>query len=332
MKNIPITARINKGSINKVKEPLLNVGKAGVYGKNTTQNPPSPAKKKGYAMASPLKSDNDPKVKIGVNKTTKSVSAGSLITGEKGNPGETIYSTGKSLKGLTKDQTDWRDKEIQKLGGLDGYHKKYGNKTKGKARVVGATPDKPDVKGPDVVTESNEFVSTQKRESNSSLDPWEVRQQSRSIKKSGKDQRQAGNKLDRINRRLGKMDPKDKVVGNKKFDRLSRKKTENANELDAFDKNMTARTRQTEVSANAANDDKFKGASIDRERGDDADGGAANIKAGNFKKEPISTTNRFQQAAKEGAASVTEDVKATDGKKNSPFFKKKSPIKMKYFK
>jgi hypothetical protein len=46
MKNIPITARINKGSINKVKEPLLNVGKAGVYGKNTTQNPPSPAKKK----------------------------------------------------------------------------------------------------------------------------------------------------------------------------------------------------------------------------------------------------------------------------------------------
>jgi hypothetical protein len=57
MKNEPITARISKGLFGKTKEPLLNVGAAGVNGKNTTRDIPSPATKRGYAMSSPLKSD-----------------------------------------------------------------------------------------------------------------------------------------------------------------------------------------------------------------------------------------------------------------------------------
>jgi hypothetical protein len=57
MKNTPITARVSKGLFGKTKEPLLNVGAAGVNGKNTTRDIPSPATKRGYAMSSPLKSD-----------------------------------------------------------------------------------------------------------------------------------------------------------------------------------------------------------------------------------------------------------------------------------
>jgi len=303
MKNTPITERVNAGLFKqkglKTTEPLLNVGPAGVRGNNKTKNVTSPAK------STPGEKDK-PKTKVGVNVSKTTTVAGDILTGKKGDKGETIHTTGKSLKGLTPEQLDWRNNEIEKLGGLDGYHKKWGNKKTGKARVVGATADEPDTQGPDIESTTNEFVATQKRENNSSLNPWEVRQQSRGVKKSGKDQRQAGNKLDRINRRIGKMKKEDQVVGNKKFDRLSRKKTENTNELDAFDKNMTARTRQVEVSANAANKDKFKGASIDNELGDFADGGASKIKSG--------------------------DIKTTNNKKTEGFFKKKSPMKMKYFK
>ena len=55
---------------------------------------------------------------------------------------ETIYSTGKTLKGLTPEQLTWRENEIKKLGGIDEYHKKYGDPKKGKAREV-ETPGTP---------------------------------------------------------------------------------------------------------------------------------------------------------------------------------------------
>jgi hypothetical protein len=55
---------------------------------------------------------------------------------------ETIYSTGKTLKGLTPEQLAWRENEIKNLGGIDEYHKKYGDPKKGKAREV-KTPGTP---------------------------------------------------------------------------------------------------------------------------------------------------------------------------------------------
>jgi hypothetical protein len=60
---------------------------------------------------------------------------------------ETIYDTGKSLKGLTQEQLDWRTNEIKKLGGIDEYHKKYGNKETGKAREIETTSTTPDTTG-----------------------------------------------------------------------------------------------------------------------------------------------------------------------------------------
>ena len=58
-KNTPITARVSTGLFNKKKgvtEPLLNVGQAGVHGNNKTKDIPSPSKMKGYAMkSSPFK-------------------------------------------------------------------------------------------------------------------------------------------------------------------------------------------------------------------------------------------------------------------------------------
>jgi len=55
MNNKPITARVKSGMF-KTKEPLLNVGPAGVDGNNTTRTMPSPSKMKGYKMkSSPFK-------------------------------------------------------------------------------------------------------------------------------------------------------------------------------------------------------------------------------------------------------------------------------------
>ena len=53
--------------------------------------------------------------------------------GVKGVKGEAaVYDTGKSLEGLSTEQKDWRTKEIDKLGGLEAYHTKYGNSKTGK--------------------------------------------------------------------------------------------------------------------------------------------------------------------------------------------------------
>ncbi len=73
-KNTPITARINTGLFNQkkgVKEPLLDVGPAGVYGNNQTKDIPSPSKIRGYSMkASPFKQKAELKDPV-VTKSTK---------------------------------------------------------------------------------------------------------------------------------------------------------------------------------------------------------------------------------------------------------------------
>lgn len=72
-KNIPITARVNKGLFNKkVTEPLLNVGPAGVEGNNQTSKIPAPAK----MMASPLKQQANPLSKDSSKDNSKSYEVG----------------------------------------------------------------------------------------------------------------------------------------------------------------------------------------------------------------------------------------------------------------
>ena len=99
MKNTPITARVKSGMF-KTKEPLLNVGPAGVDGNNKTRTMPSPSKMKGYSMkSSPFKQESQAKKNVdeavsseaslifdgkggagGVRETT------TILPGEKGTP------------------------------------------------------------------------------------------------------------------------------------------------------------------------------------------------------------------------------------------------------
>tara|TARA_R110002050_G_scaffold3676_5_gene19098 strand:- start:549 stop:1460 length:912 start_codon:yes stop_codon:yes gene_type:complete len=100
-----------------------------------------------FAAASPGKSSvnkYDAQGKIIISDKTEG------NEGVKGVKGEAaIYDTGKSLKGLSDEQKDWRTKEIDKLGGLENYHKKYGNSKTGKLvkEEIKAVEETPATKG-----------------------------------------------------------------------------------------------------------------------------------------------------------------------------------------
>jgi hypothetical protein len=83
-KNVPITQRaeVKTNSKNKVEEPLLNVGPAGVYGNNQTRKIPSPAKQKAKKkIKSPAKQDKKDN-KVTNTEILKTKSAGGKIKQE----------------------------------------------------------------------------------------------------------------------------------------------------------------------------------------------------------------------------------------------------------
>ena len=186
------------------------------------------------------------------------------------------------------------------------------------------------------------------KDDNDAMSPWRVRQQSRSIKKSARDIRRSkiksakldasgGGKIDED----GKFQETDKLKGKdrRKAVRDARKKAkveENYMEKDAFDKNMTARTRQVEMSSDPlGKTGTFKSAERNLEKGD-LTTGEQDIR----NKEEIKA-NRIKEAAAKAAAiaKAAEDAKTKAAGNTSPamktannFFKTRSPMKKNYFK
>ena len=339
-KNTPITARVNAGLFNQKKgitEPLLNVGPAGVYGDNQTKDIPSPSKKRGYSMA---KKKVDSPIKQAKQVNTNVITLGEGTEGTEGAE-DTVIKGNK----VEKIETD-NDKYLKSFeSGFAKDNEGFDNITDYRLNREGKYKDKiiPGDKGSDPVegVDDVKSIPIKTKDDNDAMSPWRVRQQSRSIKKSGKDVRQSQNKLDRINRKLTDMDAKDAVPGNRKFDRLTSKQTENTRELDAFTKNQTARTRQVEMSSDPlGKNGTFKSADRDFTRGemDTSIGGEqdkrneAQIKADIIK----------EAAAKAAAiAKAAEDAKTKAAGNSNPsgpmktansFFKTKSPMKKNYFK
>ena len=325
-KNVPITARVNAGLFNQKKgitEPLLNVGPAGVYGDNQTKDIPSPSKIKGYSMkASPFKQVNTNVITLGEGTEGTEGTEETVIKGDK----------------VEKIETD-NDKYLKSFeSGFAKDNEGFDNITDYRLNREGKYKDKiiPGTKGSDPVEGVDDVgsIPIKTKDTNDAMSPWRVRQQSRSIKKSGKDVRQSQNKLDKINRKLAGMDAKDKVPGNRKFDRLTSKQTENTNELDAFNKNQTARTRQVEMSSDPlGKTGTFKSADRDFTRGemDTSIGGEQDKRnEAQIKADRIKAAAAAAKAAKEKAASSTNPPGPMKTANN--FFKTKSPMKKNYFK
>ena len=298
-KNTPITARVNAGLFNQKKgitEPLLNVGPAGVYGDNQTKDIPSPSKKRGYSMAkkkidSPIKQAAEA-AEVGVNVLESSSTGDQIVEGKKIKRNKTFADLEAEGITVTPEMKQWAK-----------------DNPDAPRTQVETGESEPDTVVPGTTTETEEFTPTQTRDTNDAMSPWRVRQQSRSVKKSGKDVRQSQNKLDATNRKLKKL--KDAgITSGRKFDRLKSKFTENTNELDAFNKNMTARTRQVEMSSDPLG------------------------KNGTFESSTRNMDLVDADKTYEGQKKIIKEggVKSTNKKSTPSFFKTKSPMKKNYFK
>ena len=327
-KNTPITARVNAGLFNQKKgitEPLLNVGPAGVYGDNQTKDIPSPSKKRGYSMAkkkvdSPIKQVN-----------TNVITLGEDTPAVDGTPG----TNKKSLRQAYDDALTLgyrkADEDFETYSGRAMKDPLYG---------TSGTEAKP---GSDAIdgTDEVDSIPLQTRDTNDAMSPWRVRQQSRSIKKSGKDVRQSKIKAAKLAASGGGRIDEDgnfqetkKLKGKARREavRAARKRAkveENSAELDAFNKNMTARTRQVEMSSDPLKDGTFKSAQRNLEKGDltKEEQDVRNKKEIEAKKIREAAAAK---AAKEKAASSTNPPGPT--KTANSFFKSRSPMKKNYFK
>lgn len=167
MNNRPITARVKSGMF-KTKEPLLNVGPAGVDGNNQTRSMPSPSKMKGYAMkSSPFKQANQPRVTTNADGTVKvTLDTRETKPGEAGSNSSTSYNSRsvedapggdqatdlkKYMEGLYKrfgDDVTTDELIKRKFIGEEGrtaYDDVTGSKNKGVATVTPGTEGTPDV-------------------------------------------------------------------------------------------------------------------------------------------------------------------------------------------
>ena len=161
MNNKPITARVKSGMF-KTKEPLLNVGPAGVDGNNTTRTMPSPSKMKGYKMkSSPFKQQSqgqknvkeaikdqitDQGISLGTIKTTNTPGTGGtegtpdVIT----EPTETFTgekATGEKAKEWAK-QNEYCKGKPKGTPGCSGFHKYEGGAVEKGTEGTPGTDDK----------------------------------------------------------------------------------------------------------------------------------------------------------------------------------------------
>jgi len=345
-KNTPITARVSTGLFNQkkgVKEPLLNVGPAGVHGNNQTKDIPSPSKMRGYSMkASPFKQNNDDKpvesTKVGVNV---------LKT-------ETAPDTEKEVNVPGEEKT--RIKTAADVGvsqeEVNAYNMKtYGtlNPTKeGKANnTIGTGVFKPDTKKKEIVkgetTTSNQFTANKTRDKGDAQTSLDRRNTVRAGKHTARTKKAAQRKVDRNLRRSGAIDPstikKDKdgnaIEGsgkkyNKRDQRLKRQGQQAKDNLavSTGENESVKRQSKQNISTKSGKD------VLDAERDmklSDVGGKTAQDKA--IKEGSVNSSKaiNFAEIAKTKATD-TEKLSGVLPKKTPDFFKKKSPLKMKYFK
>jgi hypothetical protein len=158
MKNTPITARVKSGMF-KTKEPLLNVGPAGVDGNNKTRTMPSPSKMKGYSMKSSPFKDLTEAEKSAQSENKKTLQSGENNSGVSSQSTQIVKTAGDIVKGkeITKkvntDDYDGSggyasDEDWNKFLATDAG-KRYTDKN---TKEVGTGTFEPDTVGPDKET------------------------------------------------------------------------------------------------------------------------------------------------------------------------------------
>ena len=321
MKNTPITARVKSGMF-KTKEPLLNVGPAGVDGNNKTRTMPSPSKMKGYAMkSSPFKQQTQAKKNVdeavsnetslsfdgkggaaGVKETT------TTIKGKEGKAAVAGKVTGQ-MPGKKMSDADWKkylaNESAEKKAARHKREEEAGVREKGTDAVDG-TPDK--------VVKTKAKGDTFRKSEGDAQTPFERRQALRAAKRVARAQKAEQRKTDRLDRKEGT------ATKTKKQQRIDRKRTQiatNKAAADAEAKNVINQAKQNRSTT-----------STKSVRGADVKNTAADYSKEVQLKNMDSGTTKSAFTPKK----VNTNIGFEAGEVKSNFFKKKSPIKMNYFK
>ena len=321
MKNTPITARVKSGMF-KTKEPLLNVGPAGVDGNNKTRTMPSPSKMKGYAMkSSPFKQESQAKKNVdeavssetrlsfdgkggagGVKETT------TIIPGKEGKAAVAGKVTGQ-MPGKKMSDADWKNylanESAEKKAARQKREGDAGVREKG-TDAVAPTPDK--------VVKTKVKGDTFRKSEGDAQTPYERRQALRAAKRVARAQKSEQRKTDRLDRKEGT------ATKTKKQQRIDRKRTQiktNKAVADAEAKNVINQAKQNRSTTSTKS---VRGADVKNTAADfDKKVQAANLDSG-------ATKSAFTPKK------INTNIGFEAGKVKSNFFKKKSPMKMNYFK
>ena len=308
MNNKPITARVKSGMF-KTKEPLLNVGPAGVDGNNKTRAMPSPSKMKGYAMkSSPFKQESQAEKNVdeaiksetslsfdgaggaaGVRETT------TTIPGKEGKAAVAGKVTGQ-MSGKKMSDADWKkylaNESAEKKAARHKREEDAGVREKGTDAVAGT---------PDEVVKTKVKGDTFRKSEGDAQSAYNRRENIRASKVTGRQKKRQTIKQGRLTDKLAGID-KEKNPG--KYRRVKAKLQQATDRLGVA----------TSEAENVANQSK------------------QNIKAG-------STKNTRGADVKNTAADWDKNTQienldsSTPAEMNKPgFFKKKSPMKMNYFK
>ena len=306
----------------KTKEPLLNVGPAGVDGNNKTRAMPSPSKMKGYAMkSSPFKQESQ--AKKNVDEATKNESrlsfdgtggAGTVretTTKIKGTPGTDAINSTENYDNLmsgkidlgpdfkpTAEQTAKANKEVAEARAKDKEASK---------KATDGTPDK--------VIKTKVKGDTYRKSEGDAQTPYERRQALRAAKRVARAQKAEQRKTDRLDRKEGT------ATKTKKQQRIDRKRTQiktNKAVADAEAKNVINQAKQNRSTTSTKS---VRGADVKNTAADfDTAEQIKNLDSG-------TTTGAFDKFK-----TPNTDLTSTDKMGNKGFFKKKSPMKMNYFK
>lgn len=347
-KNIPITARVNKGLFNnkngKVTEPLLSVGPAGVSGNNQTRPIPAPAK-----MTSPLKKSEGPGDKIiGKNEPKNAVT---IKTTKKGTD-TVVKGKDKVIPGkkyVPNENAWWRSRTPEQ---------KAAHNKKVRAEIA-KNPDYQDkiVKGADEIVkgkDTEEKVNLMTMNEGDAMNSWERRSNDRAVFHTARKTKRAEIDLAKAkadNAGLTGKDRRDYIAGAKKEAKLKQAEAKVAGLTGSRD----AAILQNQQSKKAGG--TIKGTQLDysKEQTMSASqataGNEADIKANyNYTvgktfdststpeggANPATTKDTTKDAGKLGTTTPPAEVKKEEptpaAKKVIGFFSKKSPLKMKYFK
>ena len=327
-KNTPITARISTGLFNQkkgVKEPLLDVGPAGVYGNNQTQDIPSPSKMRGYSMkASPFKQKADEgDIKVITTETTPDTTKTITVPGESKEvytPPTRTKKGDEAYKKLTQAEKDIQDENWKK----ENTKIVPGEDVKKKVVVKGETKkrERP------VQTRDSEDTQTARERSNT------VRGGSRMNRKTKNNSIKEAKAQAKVDGLKGKA-KRDYVKAAKNKAKLAQAKSNKtltsasaAGAQRQAEQNRSISARQTGTVRSNERDLRESDATtatqntlVDKQLGvNQSDTSKPNPLGNN------SSTDGVTKAEKEGTD------KAVSKKKSPDFFKKKSPLKMKYFK